>query len=111
MHQMKKLTTNEFIDKVKKIHHNKYDYSLVNYIDCCYNKIVIICPIHGNWEQMPNNHISGDGCPNCYGTKKLTSEEFIIRSNHIHNNKYTYRFNSIAYFNCFHWLTRNLIFS
>ena len=87
---MKKLTTNEFIDKVKKIHHNKYDYSLVNYIDCCYNKIVIICPIHGNWEQMPNNHISGDGCPNCYGTKKLTSEEFIIRSNHIHNNKYTY---------------------
>lgn len=54
---MKKLTTEEFIEKSKAIHDNKYDYSLVEYINS-QTKIKIICPKHGEFEQKPNNHLN-----------------------------------------------------
>ena len=42
----RKLTTEEFIEKAKQIHGDKYDYSKVNYIKNL-NKVCIICPDHG----------------------------------------------------------------
>ena len=50
---MKKLTTNEFINRSKRIHNNKYNYSLVDYIKGTI-KVKIICPDHGIFEQTPN---------------------------------------------------------
>ena len=79
----------EFIERAKKVHGDKYDYSEVVYRDNK-TKIRIICPIHGEFEQRPNNHLSGQGCPYCGGTKKLTTEEFINRAKKIHNDKYDY---------------------
>jgi len=79
----------EFIKKSNEIHNNKYDYSLINYING-HSKVKIICPKHGIFEQRPSNHCQKQGCPICGGTKKLTTEEFINKSNKIHNNKYDY---------------------
>jgi hypothetical protein len=64
----RKSTTNEFIDKAKKIHSDKYYYSNVNYITDRI-KIDIICPIHGSFKQTPNGHLQGNGCPNCKNEK------------------------------------------
>ena len=87
---MKKLTTEQFINKAIKIHNNKYDYSLVNYINTK-TKIKIICPIHGIFEQTPTKHIHNKrGCPICGGSKKLTNRQFINKAIKIHNNKYNY---------------------
>jgi hypothetical protein len=58
------LTREEFEKKAKKVHNNKYCYALSNYINNK-SKIKIICPIHGIFEQLPNNHLSGSGCPEC----------------------------------------------
>ena len=86
----KKLTNKEFIIKANKVHNNKYDYSKVNYINN-HSKVVISCLIHGNFEQKPNHHLSGQGCRMCAGNNfKSTKEEFILKSNKIHNNKYDY---------------------
>jgi hypothetical protein len=54
-----------------KIHNNKYIYDLVEYINS-YTAVKIICPIHGVFEQRPDNHKSGKGCPKCalYGFQK-----------------------------------------
>ena len=49
----KKLTTEDFILKSSEIHNNKYDYSLVEYIDNK-TKVKIICPEHGVFEQRPS---------------------------------------------------------
>ena len=46
------------------IHNNKYDYSLVDYLSAT-DKIIINCPIHGEFEQKPAAHLSGQGCPSC----------------------------------------------
>lgn len=79
----------EFIEKARAIHGDKYDYSKVEYKDNK-TKICIICPIHGEFWQRPNNHLSGQGCPYCGGTHKYTTEEFIKKSREVHGDKYDY---------------------
>lgn len=90
----KKSSTSEFIVKAKKIHGDKYDYSSVKYVNNS-TKVTIICPIHGEFEQSPSNHLLGRGCRLCGYIdlslfKTRTKEEFLIEANLIHNNKYDY---------------------
>lgn len=66
---MSKMTAVErrerFISKAKTVHGDKYDYSLVDY-RTCKDKVKIICPIHGVFEQTPDKHTNeGNGCPGC----------------------------------------------
>lgn len=53
-----------FIQKARKVHNNKYDYSKVNYINTR-TKVTIICPDHGEFQQTPNGHLSYNGCYKC----------------------------------------------
>ena len=92
---MKKLTTEEFIQKAKKIHGDKYDYSLVKYIGALIN-VKIICFKHGEFNLTPNRHLLGKGCPKC-GNKIKTTTQLIEDFNYIHNNKYDY--NLVVYKN------------
>jgi len=79
----------DFIIKAKLKHGNKYDYSLVEYLNCD-TPVKIICPKHGIFEQKPYLHINkGSGCPRCLGYYR-TTEEFIEISNIKHNYKYDY---------------------
>jgi len=57
-----------FIVRANNIHKNKYNYSLVKYINQ-HKKVIILCPIHGIFEQQPLNHLSGQGCPICRESK------------------------------------------
>lgn len=90
-----KKSKKEIIDIFKKIHGNKYDYSKVVYVNS-HTKVKIICKIHGEFEQVPNAHISSrQGCPDCGRIKsanqKLKSKEEIIKSFILkHGKKYNY---------------------
>lgn len=55
---------NEFIAESDKVHNSKYDYSNVIYTNSK-TKVIINCPIHGDFEQTPNNHLTGYGCQDC----------------------------------------------
>lgn len=88
------LTTEQFIEKANKIHNFKYDYSLTKFINSKI-KIRIICPIHGEFEQSHNKHLSKKGCPKCgfiSRCKLATSntEAFIKKAIEIHGEKYDY---------------------
>ncbi len=85
----KPLTTIEFIKKANETHNNKYDYSLTIY-DRSYIKVKIICPEHGIFEQKPNNHLTGAGCPKCNDGILKDKENFIEKAKNAHNNKYDY---------------------
>lgn len=87
-------TSEQFINESKKIHDDKYNYSLVDYINN-YTKVSVICQIHGIFKQTPNNHLRGQGCSKCshikineFNTSNLN--EFITKSNLKHKNKYDY---------------------
>jgi hypothetical protein len=89
-----KKTVEKFIEDVKLIHGDKYDYSKVNYIDSK-TKIIIICKIHGDFEQTPNDHIGKRGCKKCgyiniSNKYKKTTTEFIEEAIKIHGDKYNY---------------------
>lgn len=99
---MPTLTTAEFIAKAILTHGNKYEYTNIVYTGSR-NKVKIICKKHGEFEQSPANHITGNGCPPCgkeesSEKRKLTKEEFIEKSIKIHNNKYDYT--NIVYKTC-----------
>ena len=85
---MRKQTKIEFIEKAKLIHSNKYDYSLVEYINSS-TKVNILCSEHGEFEQTPNNHLRGNGCPICVGRNK-DNEKIIRNFVYIHYGKYDY---------------------
>ena len=84
----RKLNNKIFLNECNEVHNNKYDYSLVEYKKAK-DKIKIICPIHGIFEQNAFNHKKGIGCPKC-SYDKLRNINFIEESNKIHNNKYDY---------------------
>lgn len=81
-----------FIEKAKTIHGNKYDYSLVDYKNNT-TKVNIICLKHGVFKQVPNNHISQkQGCSICAGNKTVNTEEFIKKAKIVHKNEFDYSF-------------------
>jgi hypothetical protein len=91
---MKKLTTEEFIEKSKVIHVGKYDYSKVNYT-IAKSKVIIRCLIHGEFLQTPEKHLLGRGCNIC-GMKKRneklrkSQEQFLTDVKNIYGNLYNY---------------------
>lgn len=90
-----KLTKEDFIRRGNEIHDNKYDYSLVEYSGI-YEPVKIICPIHGIFEQTPNNHLNNKrGCPECGKiasslARLKKTEQFIQEAENIHGKLYDY---------------------
>jgi hypothetical protein len=93
--QKNKPTTEEWVDLAKKVHGDKYDYSLVEYVT---NKtpIKVICPEHGVFNPLPGNHLfKKTECPLCNDQEKSTRftktiGEFIINARIKHGNLYDY---------------------
>jgi len=86
-----RLTDADLIKRANKVHEYKYSYPNLNYTQW-HNKINIECPEHGEFKQLPYNHISKKaGCPNCHEEQAFVSFDlFIKRANSIHRNRYTY---------------------
>ena len=90
-----KLTNESFKEKAKKIHGDKYNYDKVN-VNGTHRKVIITCPIHGDFEQAPNDHLHGQGCPECGKDKiwdtrgRLTVEEVKEAFRKVHGDKYNY---------------------
>lgn len=84
------LTTKSFIERATKIHNNKYDYSLVQY-KTSGDKVKIICPIHGLFEQNAGSHLLGFGCKKCgrYSIKKSTND-LVKKLEQLYGNHYDY---------------------
>ena len=85
---------NKFICQATIIHNNKYDYSNVNYMSAR-QVIIITCQNHGDFKQLPNSHLNGNGCRKCANekTKERMSISWDIYKEEllkIHNNKYNY---------------------
>ena len=74
----------EFVTKAQEIHGNIYDYGLFEYVNAV-TKGKIVCKIHTTFEQSPNTHLKGHGCPYCGQHRastnhRYTTKEFIRES-------------------------------
>lgn len=82
-------TTDEWIKKARKVHGDKYLYKKVHYNGSS-KKVLITCPIHGDFLQEAASHLNGVGCPKCKGGVELSTEEYIDKLRQVHGNKYDY---------------------
>lgn len=79
-----------FVEDARRIHKDKYSY-----VESSYSKAIenmsIICPDHGVFQQSPNNHLKGNGCPICsLNKRRLKPKDIIKRANCIHDSRYEY---------------------
>ena len=86
--------TNWFVERARKIHGNKYDYSKVEYKGLR-NRVCIICPEHGEFWQTPEKHLLGRDCRLCANKKisrarKDTLEDFLRKAKAKYGDKYDY---------------------
>ena len=89
------VTTEDFIERAREVHGDKYDYSLSEYTGNN-NKLIIICPKHGPFEQIPHNHLRGHGCSRC---RSLQSKILLTVLNALEENNISYSVEKI-----FDWL-------
>ena len=80
---------NDFINKSKLLHDNKYNYKKVIY-ENSKKEVIIICKKHGEFCQMPVKHLQGHGCHKCGGNLLSNTIEFIEKAQKIHGNLYNY---------------------
>jgi len=102
------LTQEEYVEKANMLHKNKYNYLKTEYANMK-SRIVVTCPIHGDFEVEAANHVrvfkredkkhlKPCGCPQCgkdevrkrnMKNTKLTPD-FINEANEVHGFKYSY---------------------
>ena len=89
-----RISTKSFVIKASSIHKNKYDYCDVNYTTTR-EKITIICPSHGKFQQTPSNHLRGQGCPQCgigkcATNRKMSIDNFKRQAQKIHGDIFSF---------------------
>ena len=84
-----------FIEKAKIKHGDKYDYSKIDYKNNT-TPICIICHEkdkfgreHGEFWQLPKDHLRGNKCPKCSRTI-FNTNDFVLYASDKHNEKYNY---------------------
>lgn len=88
------MTTEEFVDRARARHGDRFDYSRVEYTGSRH-RVEIHCDIHGPFWQNATNHLRGYGCPACSlerraETYALSTGEFIGRARAVHGDSYEY---------------------
>lgn len=90
-----KISTEEYIQRAKSVHGDKYNYELTEYVDVN-TLITITCKKHGPIKVNPCTHIRcGSGCIECARDEKIrtaptNTKSFIEKAQKIHGNKYDY---------------------
>ena len=85
-----KVTPEDFKKRATEIHKGKYDYSLVDF-KVASQKVKIICPIHGVFEQTAKGHLLGMGCRKCgRDSIRITDEEMKRRLANIYGDQYDF---------------------
>jgi very-short-patch-repair endonuclease len=89
------LTKEQIIKRFKITHGDFYNYTKADYVNIK-EKVIIICPIHGEFEQTPDHHYRGNICPKCSIEKRLAKtiekrfNSFKEKANEKYNFKYDY---------------------
>lgn len=91
---VKRTTIDDFLRRAKEAHGDRYDYSKVDYFSVM-KKVTIICPEHGEFQQIPMDHIKGRGCQRCGFIQvgisgRNTLADFITEARAVHGERYDY---------------------
>lgn len=89
----RKFTTEQWIEKFRDKHGDRYDYSIVKNQNGPGTKfkVIIICKNHGEFLQRPQAHSKGEGCPYCNISKGEDEiEKYFIKNNIGYSREYRF---------------------
>src|SRR3989304_2870297 len=91
---IEKITTETFIERANDIHNKLYTYPKSIFVNWD-THIIITCEKHGDFSQLPRNHLSIHGCKKCanelVGDRcRKTKETFVKEGNDVHDSFYIY---------------------
>lgn len=78
----KRKTTEEFINRANKIFNSFYIYTKTIYVKAK-EKVIVTCPIHGDFEITPNDHLNCHGCSKCCQSSLERKIELLLKENNI----------------------------
>lgn len=86
-----RVSKDDFLEKSKIKHGDKYDYSKVDILTSN-SYVTIICKDHGEFTQRASSHTAGNGCKLCFQHNVLRSntDDFIKKAIDKHGKKYDY---------------------
>lgn len=88
-----RIDTSVVLERFRKAHGDKYDYSEVEYTHNA-KRVSIRCAQHGSFLQSPSIHWKGSGCPRCAkeqaSSYTLTTDEIIKKFTVVHSTRYDY---------------------
>jgi hypothetical protein len=93
--EAKRWSTEQWIERAKEVHGDKYDYSFVDY-QGSWEEVEIICPLHGLFRQKAAVHTTmGMGCRKCGREKQAlsqtyTQDDFLRLAHAVHGDLYDY---------------------
>ena len=101
--KLTKISFNKFLTISNIIHNNKYSYIEDSFTKLS-NKIKIICPEHGEFEQTAFSHKCGSKCKLCdiknrANLQKLDKLEAINNLIKVHGEKYDYSYSNYSSYN------------
>jgi hypothetical protein len=87
----KKFSLEEFKSRGNILYNFKFDYSKAIYINN-HTKLIIDCPIHGEFSQTPVDHLYRCGCLKCEQDERRLNafNAFMCNANIAHSSKYKY---------------------
>ena len=77
---MKRMTTEQFIDRAIAVHGDRYDYGRTEYVSSR-EAVVIDCPVHGEFQQRASSHLQGNGCPVCATDNRRSVKRELVSHN------------------------------
>lgn len=89
-HQSFPHTNETYIKRANEIHNNRYKYTKTKYVNR-FTDIIITCPIHGDFQQNPKDHLSGCGCQKCRESTLEKTIRGVLEANSVH---YIYEYKS-----------------
>lgn len=83
-------STEEFIKLSNGKYGNKYSYEKTKYSNS-FTKVTITCKEHGDFFQIPANHLRAEGCKECAELpRRLSLKDFVDKGTKVHKGKYLY---------------------
>lgn len=83
---------NEFISKAKYLHNNKYNYDSSQYVNSRTNIKIYCNRCNLFFDQRPNHHLSGHGCPKCFESKgENRVAKYLLENNIIFTPQKTFK--------------------
>lgn len=89
-----------FIERLRSIYGDKYDFSHVEYKGRTYS-VTLICPTHGPFSVRADVALRGKGCRKCAHRDKML-ESFLEKAKKAHADKYEYDMSSFIKFTRHH---------